>query len=132
MQIELLIHGIRCHNLMKNGLMVAMVCQKDAADLQVGDGWCAVDLHVGGVGRGQLEAISKPKHRGSRRTSRYMCWLSWPMELLAVQRYWPAYVNRTFFKIPFPASPTRLHLSYHGSSGSLRMPYTEQALSVSS
>ena len=34
-----------------------------------------------------------------QRTSRCMCWLSWPMELLAVQRYWPAYVNCTFFKV---------------------------------
>lgn len=25
-----------------------------------------------------------------QRTSRYRGWLSWPMELLAVQRYWPA------------------------------------------
>lgn len=28
-----------------------------------------------------------------------MCWLSWPMELLAVHRYWPAYVNWMFFKV---------------------------------
>lgn len=34
-----------------------------------------------------------------QRTSRCSgCW-SWPMELLAVHRYWPAYVNWTFFKV---------------------------------
>lgn len=32
-------------------------------------------------------------------TSRYTYWLSWPMELLAMQRYRPAYVNWTFFKV---------------------------------
>lgn len=41
-------------------------CQEGAADLQVTGGGCVVDLYVGAVGNGQLEAVSEPKHRGSR------------------------------------------------------------------
>lgn len=32
-------------------------------------------------------------------TSRYICWLSCPMAFWAVQRYWPASVNWTYFKV---------------------------------
>ena len=46
----------------------AFSCQNKSAQiwllhhLQVADGWCAVDLHVGSVGTWQLEAISEPNH----------------------------------------------------------------------
>lgn len=51
----------------KNSLVVFFffVCQEGAADLQVTVGWRVVDLQVGVVGRGQLEAVFEPNHRGS-------------------------------------------------------------------
>lgn len=46
-------------------LLYASIKMAGAADLQVADGWRIVDLDVGGVGSGQLEAVSEPNHRGS-------------------------------------------------------------------
>lgn len=60
--------------------------------LQVG----ATHRTLKGVHEGTIEI--KRESLDLQRTSRYSGWLSWPMELLAVQMYWPAYVNWTFFK----------------------------------
>lgn len=46
-------------------LFIAATGLKGAADLQVAGGGCVVDLHVGVVGRGQLDVFSEPKHRGA-------------------------------------------------------------------
>lgn len=37
----------------------------DATHLEVADGRCVIDLHISGVGSGQLEAVSEPNHRGA-------------------------------------------------------------------
>lgn len=59
-----------------------------ATDLQKADGWCVVYHHAGGVGGGQLEAVSEPNHRGSGVSLHFTAYIGW-VPLPCVHSYRP-------------------------------------------
>lgn len=58
-----------------------------AADLEKADGWRVVYHHAGGVGSGQLEAISEPNNRGSGVSLHFTADVGW-VPLPCVHCHW--------------------------------------------